>query len=207
MKPTLLILVAALVVAASALQAQPAADPAERRLFLGSSAFMAANVVLAGQPDAPDFYQLNLGYWLTERDAVSLEAITWKYIQPVGIPFGASFGSPDEDYPGYVREAGIGLAYQRFLGGGWYSAVHLLPLRKRYFDEEDQRIQNGFRLFVTGRAGYQLQLLRGRVFVEPSLAATYWPIDTNLPAAFQEVESRWPNYFLFEPGLHFGVRF
>ena len=70
-----------------------------------------------------------------------------------------------------------------------------------------ERIQSGFRLFLTGRAGYHLELFRGRVFFEPSIAATYWPIDTNMPAAFEEKERSWPNYFLLEPGLHFGVKF
>jgi hypothetical protein len=41
----------------------------------------------------------------------------------------------------------------------------------------------------------------------PAVQITCWPFDTNVPAAFEESESRWPDYFLFEPGLHFGVRF
>jgi hypothetical protein len=207
MKRVLLTLVAAFALTHPALEAQQDAGAPPGRYFVGSSAFVAANLVLAGRPDAPDFYQLNAGYWLTERDALSLEAITWKYIAPVGIPYGPSFDSPEERYPGYVREAGIGVSYQRLLRGNVYSAVHVLPLVKRYFDEEDENIQNGFRLFLTGRAGYHLKLFRGRVFLEPSVAATFWPIDTSMPAAFEEKERNWPNYFLFEPGLHFGVRF
>jgi hypothetical protein len=202
-----LILVAAVTLTPATLEAQKAAALPAHRYFVGSSGFVAANVALAGRPDAPDFYQVNVGYWLTERDAVSLEAITWRYVAPVGIPYGPSYESPEESYPGYVREAGIGVAYQRLLWGNFYSAAHMLPLMKQYFDEEDERIQSGFRLFLTGRAGYHLQLFRGRIFLEPSIAATYWPIDTNMPAAFEEKERRWPNYFLFEPGLHFGVRF
>lgn len=207
MSRMLLILAAAFALTTPALGAQQEAGFPAGRYFVGSSGFVAANLALAGRPDAPDFYQLNAGYWLTERDAVSVEAITWRYIAPVGIPYGPSFESPGESYPGYVRESGIGVAYQRLLRGNFYSAVHVLPLRKQYFDEEDERIQSGFRLFLTGRAGYHLGLFRGRFFLEPSIAATYWPIDTNMPAAFEEKEGRWPNYFLFEPGLHFGVRF
>jgi hypothetical protein len=85
--------------------------------------------------------------------------------------------------------------------------VHVLPLVKQYVDEDDQKIQNGFRLFLTARAGYHLKLFRGRVFLDPSIAATFWPIDTNMSATFAERERRWPNYFLFEPGLHVGIRF
>jgi hypothetical protein len=207
MSRILLFLAAAFALTTLSLEAQAAGALPPHRYFVGSSAFVAANVVLAGRPDAPDFYQINVGYWLTDRDAISLEAITWKYIAPVGIPWGPSFNSPEERYPGYVREAGIGVAYQRFLWGNLYSAAHALPLVKQYVDEDGETIQRGFRLFLTGRAGYQLRLLRDRVFLEPSIAATYWPIDTNMPAAFQEKEGRWPNHFLFEPGLHFGVRF
>lgn len=202
-----LIVVAAIALAHAALKAQQDADVVAGRYFIGSSAFVAANLVLAGRPDAPDFYQFNAGYWLTERDAISVELITWRYVAPVGIPYGPCFESPEEEYPGYVRESGIGVAYQRLLKGAFYSAVHVLPLVKQYFDEDDEKIQNGFRLFVTGRAGYRLTLFRGRFAMEPSIAASYWPIDTNTPATFEDKERNWPNYFLFEPGLHFAVRF
>lgn len=209
MNRPLLIAVAAVVLAPLALAAQrnPDAPLETSRFFIGTSAFVAANLVLAGQPDAPHFYQLNVGYWLTERDAISVEAITWRYNAPVGIPFGPSFRSPEEIYPGYVRETGIGVAYQRLLKGNFYSAVHVLPLVKQYLDENDEKIQNGFRVFLTARAGYRVQLFGGRLALEPSIAATYWPIDSDMPATFEEKERNWPNYFLFEPGLHFTVRF
>jgi hypothetical protein len=207
MRRMLPLLVGWVMLAVPSLDAQQIADAPVRRLYVGSSAFVLANVALAGRPDAPDFYQLNVGYWIGDRTTVSLEAITWRYIRPVGIPYGPSFDSPEEDYPGHVREAGVGIAYQRLLWGNFYSAGHVLPLVKRYVAEEDASIQQGFRLFLTARAGYHLRLFRGRLFMEPSIAATYWPVDTNMPAAFEDRESRWPNYFLLEPGLHFGVGF
>lgn len=145
----ILLILVAVAAFAPALEAQHDPDAPAGRYFVGSSAFVVANLVLAGRPDAPHFYQINAGYWLTRRDAVSVEAITWRYHAPVGIPFGPSFGSHEERYPGYVKEIGLGVAYQRLLKGNFYSAVHVLPLVKQYFDEEDQRIQNGFRLFLT----------------------------------------------------------
>lgn len=57
-----------------------------------------------------------------------------------------------------------------------------------------------------GTSGVRRSLFRGPAFLEPSIAATYWRIDTHLPATFDEKEQHWPNYFLFEPGMHFGVR-
>ena len=45
------------------------------------------------------------------------------------------------------------------------------------------------------------------LFIEPSVAFTHWPINTNMPESFAKLEERWPNYFLFEPGLHIGYNF
>lgn len=73
-------------------------------------------------------------------------------------------------------------------------------------DEDGRKIQNGFQLFMTGRVGYQVSLLGGRVFLEPSMAATAWPVNTNVPESFAAKEQKWPRYFLLEPGLHFGWR-
>ncbi len=198
------LLAAAILLVATPLQAQEIDQTMSRRHFLGSSAFVVMNFVLT---DPPDFYQLNYGYWLTSRDAVSVEAITWKYDAPLGIPYGPSFDSPDEDYAGYVRAHGIGAAYQRLIWRNLYSAVHALPLRQQFFDESDVKIQDGFQLFLTFRLGYHIKLRRDRFFLEPSLAFTHWPINTNVPASFAEQDRKWPNYFLFEPGLHLGVKF
>lgn len=179
-------------------------EPTYRRHFVGSSAFMLMNLVPLEDP--PFFYQLNYGYRLTTKDVVSVEAITWTYNAPLGIPWGPSYGSEDEAFPGSVRAYGLGVAYQRFLWKGIYAAVHALPMRQIFFDAAGEKIGSGFQLFMTLRAGYHLELFDNRFFVEPSIAATYWPINTNLPASFREKEERWPKYFLFEPGLHFGVK-
>lgn len=135
-----------------------------------------------------------------------MEAITWQYHEPLGIPWGSSKGSGEERHPGSVRSFGVGLAYQRFFWRGLYSAAHALPLLQHYQDENGGKIQNGFQLFLTGRVGYQIPLLRERAFLEPSVAATAWPINTNVPESFAAKERNWPRYFVFEPGLHFGWR-
>ncbi len=179
------------------------ADSAFRRHFVGSSAFMLFNLA----PDPPSFYQFNYGYRLSKKDAVSLEAITWRYNAPLGIPWGSSYGNEDEEYPGSVRGTGLGVAYQRMLWRGFYAQVHALPLLQRYSDANGARLRTGFQLFTTARAGYQLKLFSDRWFLEPSVAATAWPINTNVPAAFAALDRKWNRYFLFEPGLHFGRRF
>lgn len=116
-------------------------------------------------------------------------------------------GSPDEEYPGYVREYGIGLSYQRFLWRGAYSANHALSLLQKYVNDEQEVIRTGFQLFPTFRIGYHIELFKNRFFLEPNVAFTHWPINTNVPESFSELESKWPTYFLFEPGLHFGITF
>jgi hypothetical protein len=181
----------------------PGPDHISRRHFVGSSLFMLGNLL----SESPEFVQLNYGYRLTPRDALSVEVVTWRYYAPLGIPYGPSYESSDEKYPGSVREFGIGAAYQRTLWRGLYSAAHALPLLQHYQDENGQKIQSGFQLFLTGRLGYHVPLFSGRWFVEPSIAATAWPINTNVPDAFAALESKWPRYFLGEPGLHFGRRF
>ncbi len=96
----------------SAESAKP--DSPSRRFFIGTSAFMAGNLFA----NPPDFYQLDFGYWLTPKDAVIITAKTWKYPAPLGIPYGPTFGSKDEEFPGYVRAFGIGVDYQRMLWKG-----------------------------------------------------------------------------------------
>ncbi len=184
---------------------RPAADTTFRRHFVGSSAFMLFNMLPENNP--PAFVQLNYGYWLTRKDVLSVEAITWQYRFPLGIPWGSSFEAEAEKYPGKVKSLGLGLAYQRYFWRGWYGATHALALWQRYYVPEKAKPQSGFQLFMTLRTGYHVRLFRDRFFVEPSVAATHWPINTNVPTEFARLENKWSNYFLFEPGLHFGMKF
>jgi len=176
------------------------------RHFIGSSAFVLVNAI-PNQVNAPDFFQLNYGYWLTERDVISIEAITWKYKFPLGIPKGSSsYEAKGEDYPGYIRGTGIGVAYQRYLWEDLYVQVHALNLIQKYVNEKTDKDQYGYQLFCTFRVGYHIRFFDDKWFLEPSLATTYWPINTNIPEAFKSVEKKWNNY-AFEPGLHFGFKF
>ncbi len=178
----------------------------EKPHSIGSSLFVLYNLVPDDRP--PFFYQLNYKYRITAMDALSVEAITWTYHAPVGISyFSGSMGSSDADFPGSVRAHGLGVAYQRFLWRDFYSSIHALPLRQTFRDENDNKIQTGFQLFLTLRFGYHVELFDKRVFLEPSVAFTTWPINTNLPDSFALEEDKWQSYFLFEPGMHVGVNF
>jgi hypothetical protein len=207
-------IVLAVVVACSLVASPAVAEPpralagpreGENPFFVGTSLFTLFNLIPYEEP--PHFGQLNAGYRLTSKDALSLEAITWTYYRPLGIPYGSpSFTSPDAAYPGRVREWGVGVAYQRFLWNGLYGALHATPFLREYYDAEGEKTGNGFQLFVTLRLGYHVRVL-DRVFLEPSVACTTWPLTTNVPAGFAAQDKRWPSYFLFEPGFHAGVEF
>jgi hypothetical protein len=189
-------------------QKEPSKDPRAtrapfRRHSIGSSLFMLYNLIPI--EESPSFFQLNYNYRATEKDVFSLEAITWKYYAPLGIPWGPAMSAPENQYPGSARGFGLGAVYKRFIWKGAYAALHALPLRQIYRDEDNKVIQGGFQLFVTVRAGYHIPFFKERFFIEPSIAATSWPINTNLPASFAAKDEEWPKYFLAEPGLHFGV--
>lgn len=185
-------------------QSQPS-NPNYRKFFVGSSLFVLANFFPDDNP--PDFVQLNFGYRITPKDVVSLELKTWRYAWPLGIPYGDSYEAPEEKYPGCVRDFGFALVYQRFLWKGLYGAVHAMNAFEKYVDENDVKIQNGYMLFMSYRLGYHIPLFKNRMFIEPSLAITHWPIRTNVPESFAIKDQPWPNYFLPEPGLHFGIKF
>lgn len=207
MKKQMVLLMAVLIFAGSSAYGQ-ITEPgsAYRKFHVGSSAFMLMNFN-TNDPDAAEFYQLNLGYQLTAKNVISMEAATWKYAWPLGIPYGKSKTALAEKYPGYVRTFGIAFVYQHFWWKGAYTSIHAMNALQRYMDKDNQHMRNGYQLFMTYRLGYHFPLFKDRFFIEPSLAITHWPISTNVPEAFAALEKKWPNYFLFEPGLHVGMRF
>lgn len=181
--------------------AQTSPEQAERRWFIGTSAFVLANLA----PDPPSFYQFTIGYRVTDRDVVALEAKTWTYRHPLGIPYGPSFEAESEEYPGHVRGYGVGVSYQRYLWKGLYAGAEATAFLQRYVEGPENRTTSGFQLFTAVRAGYHVTMFDGRFFIEPSVACTAWPVNTDVPASFARLDDRWPGFFLFEPGLHLGV--
>lgn len=175
----------------------------EKKYFLGSTLFVLANLA----PNPPKYYQLNFGYRITPKDVISFEAITWTYNGPLGRPYGKDFENDASNFPGTVQAFGAGLAYKRFLWKRAYVQVHSTALYQNYLDKAGDKIQSGFQLFNTVRVGYQFRFFKNRFFLEPSIACTFWPINTNLPQSFREQEDQFPSYFLGEPGLHFGFNF
>lgn len=174
--------------------------------FIGSSAFMLVNLD-EDDPEPPNFYQLNFGVRTSSNSSVSIEFIQWTYYAPLGIPWGDKHGDKDYNFPGSVEAKGVGLAFQTFLTKKFYTALHATYMKQDYKDENKEIIQSGNQLFMTLRFGYHMRFFNDIFFLEPSIAFTHWPVNTNLPDSFQVEEDKWDNHFLFEPGLHFGVNF
>ncbi len=179
-------------------------DSTFKKCFIGSTFFMLGNLL---PENKPDFVQLNLGYRLTGRDVLSLELKTWKYGWSLGIPYGDSYEAPEEKFPGYIREYGFALAYQRFLWKGLYTGIHVMNAWQTFVADDGQKIDNGFQLFNTYRLGYHVKLFQDRFFIEPSVAVTHRPYHTRMPDAFKQLDDKWNKFFVGEPGLHFGFNF
>ncbi len=179
-------------------------DTTYRKCFVGSTFFMLGNL---SSKNKPDFAQLNLGYRISGKDVLSLELKTWKYAWSLGIPYGKSFEAPEEKFPGYIREYGFALAYQRFLWKGLYTGIHVMPAWQTFVNDKGSKIDNGFQIFNTYRAGYHFKLFKDRFFIEPSIAVTHRPYQTKMPLSFKQLNNKWSTFFIGEPGLHFGFNF
>ncbi|MFT5877479.1 MAG: hypothetical protein ACJAZ3_001953 [Sphingobacteriales bacterium] len=169
----------------------------KNRHTLGSSFFMLGNFL----SDSPDYYLLTYGYRLTKKDRFFVEFNTWKYSEPLG-----TYGKSKEFYPGYVRAFGVGLGYQRFHWKGLFTTIQATPFIKQYFNTDNDKIEKGFQLYLQAITGYRFEFFKKRWYVEPALALKYWPIDTNYPTNFAEIEKGTPKY-IFEPSLNFGFKF
>lgn len=180
-------------------------DSTHKKGFVGSSLFLLGNF---DSVNPPGFAQLNLGYRITGKDVISLELITWKHAWPLGInPFyNDSYGKPEEKFSGYIREYGIGLAYQRYLWKGLYVAVHVMPMWQTFKNENGHKVGDGFIIFNTYRVGYHIKLFKDKFFIEPSLGIAGRAFYTEMPNRFKEKDDKWPKWTP-EPGLHFGFNF
>jgi hypothetical protein len=153
-------------------------------------------------------YEFHFGYKLSAKDKIGIKVATWKLFAPMGIPLGDPlFLNESEFFPGRLKESGIGITYQRLLWKGLFASIEILPLMKTYLDENNKKTGNGFKLYTTYHLGYHVPLFKNRMYIEPQIHCNYWPIDSKTPQSFQEKESKWNNYFLFEPNLYIGVNF
>lgn len=174
--------------------------------FIGSSLFTLYNIVPDKNP--PEFVQFNFGYRINPKNTISVELIHWKYAWPLGIPYGKHFEAPSEKFPGFIREKGFALAYQHYWWKGLYTGIHVLNGFQNFYNENNQKIDKGFHLFNTYRLGYHFKLFKNqRFFIEPSIAITHSAYQSKMPDGFENLNNKWNNYLIGEPGLHFGYNF
>ena len=180
-------------------------DSTYKKWFVGSSLLMLGNFI-PNDPNPPEYVQLNVGYRITPKDVLHFRFKRSTYAWPIGIPFGPSFDAPGLNYPGHARILAPTLGYQRFLGKGVYTSVYALNAFEKYMDEENKKVGNGYTLYLDFYVGYQFKFCKNRFFFEPAIGISYWPVRTNVPESFIEVEQKWRNYFI-QPGLDFGFKF
>lgn len=197
--PAALALTIALPLLAAPSSAHAETDP--NRWSVGTSAWLLANAL----PDPPHFYYVEVDRTLDDRNAIVIEALTWTYDAPIGIPYGSSYGDPSEEYPGFVRSIGLGLGWRRYLYRGLNTSGRALSLLQLY--REDNRPQTtGYQLFLQMRIGWRWAARAPGVWIEPAIACNWWPIEVGRPASFEARDDRWPSYFLLEPWLNVGWR-
>jgi hypothetical protein len=181
-------------------------DSTYKKWFVGSTLFLLGNLA---PTNPPDFVQLNIGYRITGEDVITLEPKTWKYAWPNGIhPFlNKAYGKQEEKFPGYVREYGLSVSYQRFLWEALYAELNVMPTMQNFINNNGQKIDNGFQIFNTYRMGYHIKLFKDRFFIQPSIAITHRAFHTTLPDGFKQLDDKWSKFVFGEPGFHFGFNF
>jgi hypothetical protein len=206
-KKILFVVLVILMISTPHLKAQYAKqDSTYKRHFVGSTIFLLGNLAPV---NPPNFAQLNIGYRITGKDVVVLEPKTWKYAWPNGIHpfFNKAYGKEEEKFPGYVREFGLSVAYQRFFWKGLYAELNVMPTLQNFVNADGDKIDNGFQVFNTYRAGYHIKLFRDIFFIQPSVAITHRAYHTRLPDGFKKLDDKWPKFIFGEPGFHFGFNF
>lgn len=164
---------------------------------IGASLFMLYNFF----PESADYGLLTYGYQFTQKDRVFVEYNTWKYAEPMG-----TYGHSEEFYPGFIRTHGIGIGYQRFIWKGLFASGTATNFYKQYYDENDNKTQAGYQLYLQSGVGYRFEFFNNRLFVEPAWIIKYWPVDTNIPDDFAKIAEGTPKT-IWEPSLNFGFKF
>jgi hypothetical protein len=149
---------------------------------------------------------------LDNKNIVGVKFVTWRLFQPMGITWWDGLmdklETESEFYPGYLRETGIGITYQRMLWKGLFATVEVVPQFQTYMDLDGNKLGNGFKVYNSFHLGYHLAFgKKKRFFIEPQIHCNQWMFDNNSPDGFKQLDDKWRNYFLFEPNLYIGWKF
>ena len=175
-------------------------------------AIILGNIGKGGERTNTQHIEFHIKRELDAKNIIGVKFATWRLFQPMGIQWWDGLtdkiDTETEFYPGYLRETGIGISYQRMLWKGLFASVEVLPQYKTYLDLDNKKIANGFKLYNSFHLGYHFAFGKNkRFFIEPQVHSQFWVFDTNTPDAFKQLDNRWKNYFLFEPNLYIGIKF
>ncbi len=170
------------------------------------------NIGKGGERTNTQHFELHIKHELDTKNIIGVKLATWRLFQPMGIQWWDGLtdkiDSETEFYPGYLRETGIGITYQRMLWRGLFASVEVLPLHKTYLDLDNKKIANGFKLYNSYHIGYHFAFgKKKQFFIEPQFHCNVWHFDTNTPESFKQLDNQWDSYFLFEPNLYIGIKF
>ena len=174
-------------------------------------AIILSNIGDGGKRTNTQHIELHVKRELDAKNIVGVKFATWRLFQPMGIQWWDGLtdkiDSETEFYPGYLRETGVGISYQRMLWKGLFASVEVLPLYKTYLDLDDKKIANGFKLYNSYHIGYHFAFgKKKQFFIEPQFHCNVWHFDTNTPDSFKQLDNKWDSYFLFEPNLYIGIK-
>lgn len=175
-------------------------------------AIILGNIGKGGERTNTKHIEFHIKRELNDKNIIGIKFATWRLFQPMGIQWWDGLldkiDSQSEFYPGYLKETGLGVSYQRMLWNGLFASIEVLPLYKTYQDENHNKIANGFKLYTSYHIGYHIAFgKKKRIFIEPQIHFQNWVFDTNTPEAFKQLDNKWKSYFLFEPNLYIGIRF
>lgn len=190
----------------------PKPDNHNLRYRVSFPTIILGNIGMGGERTNTQHIELHVKCELDAKNIVGVKLATWRLFQPMGIQWWDGLkdkiDSETEFYPGYLRETGIGISYQRMLWKGLFASVEVLPLYKTYLDLDDKKIANGFKLYNSYHVGYHFAFgKKKQFFIEPQFHCNVWHFDTNTPESFKQLDNKWDSYFLFEPNLYIGIKF
>ncbi|MBR9917514.1 hypothetical protein GYB29_07500 [bacterium] len=189
-------------------------NPVTHKYRISTPYFILTDPIGGGWKDrtSTQMIELHAKRNLDNKNIVGVKFATWRLFQPMGITWWDGLldklETESEFYPGYVRETGIGLSYQRMLWKGLFGTVEVLPQFQTYMDLEGNKIKNGFKVYNSYHLGYHVAFgKKKRIFIEPQVHCQHWMFDNNAPDGFKQLDNKWRDYFLFEPNIYVGINF
>jgi len=169
--------------------------------YIGTSVFVLTSLI----PNINAYYyEIDYGHKLSDKSNLLIDFLIQKSVAPMSI----GFSGDTTKYPGHVTSCGFVFGYQRYLWKKLFVIPLINPLIVNYYDKDNKKITSGFMLMLCGRLGYHFDfnLFRQPFYFEVGGEINYWPINTNEPQDFKEIENKFNN-FVFSPALNIGYKF